>query len=172
MPRTRNDNPAVEVPVGTELRRLAAIIAVLALVGAAVLSAIGVGLYRLEQTITAVPGWGHCIIRCSGIPLSTVEQLSGVTFPKGSEVLRTDGASPGGIGKAWAEAYVLTPRGRELTIEPASTLDACFEPGVNDMSKWGVRRMLAGAVDGACIQYGITAAGDQIVHAYGARRSP
>jgi hypothetical protein len=162
----------VGVPLRTELGRLAAILTVIVCVGAASLMAIGERLYSLEQSFTAVSGWGHCIITCSGVPLSTVELLSGVTFPRGSTVLEADGAAPGGIGGVWAEATVRTPREHQLRISPASTVNGCLKPTVNRMTKWGVRHEHAGAVDGLCIQYGVTPDGDQIVHAYGAARNP
>ncbi|PYY31533.1 hypothetical protein DEI89_16945 [Curtobacterium sp. MCBD17_030] len=136
-------------------------------VGATALMALVASLYTVEQRLTAVPGWGHCIIKCSGIPLNTVEQLSGVTLPENSTVLETDGAAPGGIGGSWAEAYVQTPRGHQAAIAPASTVNGCLQPGVNQFKKWGVWHAFAGAVDSRCVQYGVTRSGDQIVHIVG-----
>ena len=167
MPRTPSDSRAVEVPVSTELRRLGLIVVVMLVVGATALTVLVASLYTIEQRLTAVRGWGHCIVRCSGIPLSTVEQLSGVTLPMNSTVLEVDGAAPGGFGGSWAEAYVRTPREHQLAIAPASTVNGCLQPGVSQLKKWGVLHAYAGAVDSRCVQYGVTRSGEQIVHIVG-----
>jgi hypothetical protein len=164
--QTPSDRHAVDVPVRTELRRLGLIVLVIVAVGTTVLTAVVATLSAAEQRVTAVPGWGHCIIKCSGIPLSTVEDLSGVTVPRNSTVLEINGAH-GGIGRSWAEAYIRTPRAHQLATAPASTVRGCLQPSVNQLNKWGVRHEYAGGVDGRCVQYGVTRSGDQVVHIVG-----
>lgn len=147
-------------PVAVSLRRLGVIVVVIAVVATSLVLAARAGVQR----ITAVPGWGYCVMLCHDVPLATVERVSGVDLPDGSSILRSTGVRTDAEVHEWVSATVRVPEAHRVAVDRTGAATGCTSArDVEELRRSDVRAVHRGLVEGRCVIVGVDADGNQVL---------
>ncbi|GAA1493450.1 hypothetical protein [Curtobacterium herbarum] len=147
-------------PVWVSLRRLGVVLLVIITMTTTLVLTAWAGIER----ITAVPGWGHCVVLCHDVPIPTVERVTGVDFPRGSTVVRSTGVRTDSEVHEWVRATVRVPKAHPVAVGTAPPGSHCSRAAeIDELERSGVRAVHGGWIATMCVVAGVDADGNQVI---------